>query len=123
MYRYFLARLVVGALFLAGPLSDFSAAQADDASAETSTAAAPLPQTSQQENLSSPRETLKTFLRAFGKDGNLADATAALNLSGMPANVRKINGPTEARRLKEIIDRMWYVNYDDIPNDPSSTKP
>lgn len=73
--------------------------------------------------LSSPRQTLKTFFGAFKEDGDRKNATLTLNLSKLPANVRATAGEHDALMLKEIIDRMVFVEYYQVPNDPTSKTP
>ncbi len=73
--------------------------------------------------LSSPRETLKTFFGAFKKDGDQKNAVLTLNLSDVPVNVRPTVGMHDAFKLKEVIDRMVFVQYYQVPDDGDSKKP
>lgn len=76
-----------------------------------------------EDQLSSPRATLKTFFRAFKDENDRHDAISTLNLSQMPVNIQDTAGPEDADRLKEIIDRMCYVNFAKVPNDKKSDTP
>ena len=73
--------------------------------------------------LSSPRETLKTFFSAFKPGGNPKNAALTLNLSEVPLNIRSTVGIHDAFQLKEVIDRMVYVQYYQVPDDPESKTP
>ena len=69
---------------------------------------------------SSPRATMRTFLEAFYVDGapELATAVACLDLSGLPAEARRLKGGELAAKLKQVIDRSRYVQFEDIPDNP-----
>ena len=73
--------------------------------------------------LSSPRETLKTFFGAFKPGGNPENAALTLNLSEKPLNIRSTVGIHDAYQLKDVIDRMVYVQYYLVPDDPESKTP
>lgn len=73
--------------------------------------------------LASPRQTFKTFFGAFKEGGNPKNAALALNLSKTPSNVRSTVGVHDAFLLKEVIDRMVYVQYYQVPDDPESKTP
>ena len=73
--------------------------------------------------LSSPRETLKTFFGAFKPGGDPKNAALTLNLSEIPINVRSTVGIHDAFQLKEVIDRMVYVQYYQVPDDSDSKTP
>lgn len=62
-----------------------------------------------------PRATMRTFLEAMA-DGEVQSAAACLDLSGIPAGVRKIKGRELAVQLKEVIDRIRFVRYEEIPD-------
>ena len=68
----------------------------------------------------SPRATMRTFLDAFYVDGvpELATAMACLDLSGLPAEMRRLKGRELAAKLKQVIDRSRYVRFEDIPDNP-----
>ena len=73
----------------------------------------------------SPRATMRTFLDsavAASKDSDAAllDAAAAcLDLSGQPAGTRERSGRELAIKLKEVIDRIQFVVYEQVPDDPA----
>ena len=73
--------------------------------------------------LSSPRQTLKTFFSAFKEGGERKNAALTLNLSKTPANVRSTVGIHDAFQLKEVIDRMVYVQYYQVPDNSDSKTP
>ncbi|MEC7501234.1 MAG: mechanosensitive ion channel family protein [Planctomycetota bacterium] len=73
--------------------------------------------------LSSPRETLKTFFNAFKPGGNPENAALTLNLSEKPLNIRSTVGIHDAYQLKDVIDRMVYVQYYQVPDDSESKTP
>ena len=73
--------------------------------------------------LSSPRQTLKTFFGAFKEGGERKNAALTLNLSKTPANVRSTVGIHDAFQLKEVIDRMVYVQYYQVPDNSDSKTP
>ncbi|PIE17147.1 MAG: hypothetical protein CSA66_06625 [Proteobacteria bacterium] len=100
----------------AGP----TAAHAQPAAGQAATAApARAP-----EGLASPRATFKTFLVATvaaadeAADVHLDEAAACLDLSGLSAAGRAENGRELAIKLKEVIDRIRFVEYGDLPDDP-----
>ena len=98
------------------PPNDAETSDIDDGSA---TAAG----RSLKEKLASPRDTIRTFLRAFKPAANRQAAVECLDLSGVNQNVRGVAGPTYAMKLKGLMDRMWYVNYDEVPDDPNGSQP
>ena len=67
----------------------------------------------------SARATMRTFLEAFYVDGapDLATAAACLDFSALPAEVRLVKGHELAGKLKQIIDRSRFVQFDEIPDD------
>ncbi len=72
----------------------------------------------------SPRATIRTFLdsavaAAKADDESLLEAAAAcLDLSEIPAGLREATGRDLAIKLKEAIDRIKYVVYTQVPDDP-----
>ncbi len=76
---------------------------------------------------SSPRETLRTFMTAMDRytagklNGDLSllqsidTAVACLNLDGVPLVNRSHDGRETAIFLKEIIDRLWVIDYAQVP--------
>ena len=72
-----------------------------------------------------PRQTMREFLLGIqdwqigGKKGVLD----TLDLSYLPDRVRQIEGPILADYLKQIIDRVGYVIFQEIPDDPAQPLP
>lgn len=72
----------------------------------------------------SARATMQTFLDsavAASKESkaSLLDAAAAcLDLTEIPPGARERTGRDLAIKLKEVIDRIRYVNYKEVPDDP-----
>jgi MscS family membrane protein len=81
------------------------------------------PDPSLKTKLSSPRETLKTFFNAFREGGDRENAVLTLDLSNTPLNVQSTVGVHDAFQLKEVIDRMVYIQYYQVPNTPDSKIP
>jgi MscS family membrane protein len=112
--RVFLPALIAAILLLPVP---FAAAQEADLSKMV---------TIKTDN---PRDTMRTFLTAMGdyregvktddkrKKKRIDDAVACLNLEGMTFVVRQEKGREAAILLKEVIDRVIYIDYDKIPED------
>lgn len=88
----------------------------DDVVAEVSAAATSVPT-----HLSSPRETLRTFLEAMndikrGDSARLDDAVATLDLSEINPLVQQERGETLSWELLEVIDRTKLVDLNEVPN-------
>ena len=66
--------------------------------------------------LESPQATIRTFLQAK----NLDDAAECLDLSHLTATseAKKTKGPNLASQLKNIIDHLVFVQYEQISDDP-----
>lgn len=73
--------------------------------------------------LSSPRDTMRSFLTGFGfaRDGSDPLTIATLDLRGRPAVTRVHDGQVNAGYLKRVIDRAGYVIWQEIPDDPLAT--
>lgn len=76
-------------------------------------------------SLSSPRETLRTFLGAMndikrGDPQRLQDALETLDLSEINPLVRRERGESLAWQLLEIMDRTRRVDLKDVPLDPGT---
>ncbi len=84
--------------------------------------AAPAPRI--PEALETPRAAMATFLGAMnaiktqGEDERIADAMAALDLSGVNAIVRKERGSDLAWMLLDVLDRTRTVTLEEIPEAP-----
>ncbi|MGB0715096.1 MAG: mechanosensitive ion channel family protein [Phycisphaerae bacterium] len=72
-------------------------------------------------DLATPRATMRTFLLAVEESrredpNRINDAVKTLDLTGIPADQRKERGPSIARRLYDVIDRIG-VRLEDLPID------
>jgi MscS family membrane protein len=77
------------------------------------------------EGLESPRATMRTFLEAFVIDEasgkpRLEDAARCLDLSEIPEVARDRKGVELAVQLKDVIDRIAFVELETIPEDVDS---
>lgn len=78
-------------------------------------------------HLSSPRETLRTFLSAMndiksGDVGRIQDALETLDLSQISAPIRREIGKKRAWLLLEIIERTRKVNLKRVPRRPDGSE-
>ena len=77
--------------------------------------------------LRSPRDTMRTFLEAFDSEAVRGEgqrvARATLNLSGVPEVARDREAPILTGYLKMVLDRVGYVLFQEIPDDPDSRTP
>ena len=77
--------------------------------------------------LRSPRDTMRSFLEGFGDEpvrgSGQRMARATLNLSGLPEVARDREAPILAGYLKMVLDRVSYVLFQEIPDDPESRTP
>lgn len=64
-----------------------------------------------------PRRAMETFLRAAA-DGNLEHAAECLDLRGVPATRRPIEGPLLARDLAAVLERRLPVDLARLSDDP-----
>ncbi len=74
----------------------------------------------QDETLTDPRATMRTFLGAFETEGARPDldaAAACLDLGDLPVPIRARQGRNLATELKRVIDRIAFVELDEIPAD------
>lgn len=120
------ARLVARALiilFLAmGPATLLAQVETAPEAETPVPTATPAPVPSAQ---SSARATMRTFLEAMydagqGDKARMADAIACLDLSELSAARRAIESPDLAVTLKATIDRIIFVDYETIPDDPDA---
>jgi len=72
--------------------------------------------------LSSPRATMTTFVDAVMED-NLFYASKFLDLSQFDQQTADNIAEPCAMKLKEVIDSVWYIDYEEIPNDPDFVSP
>ncbi len=79
-------------------------------------------ETSVPASLSSPRATLRSFIAAVndaidGDGKRIEAAVACLDLSDFSELTRDDQGPALAFDLKEVIDKLTYVDLDRVPDD------
>jgi hypothetical protein len=76
-------------------------------------------------HLEDPRSTMRTFLEQYARweDGGRYDAVATLDLSGVRPAMRDVEAPLLAAYLKQSLDRVGYVIYQEIPDDPRRPLP
>jgi MscS family membrane protein len=109
----------IGYLLLASLLGCAPALLAQEKGEGTDAAASTPVDAELQVKLASPRAAMRTFLRAPAKE-----AAVCLDLSDVGGSLAaKAKGEEYAFKLKAVIDRMWLVDYDAIPDDPSNTTP
>lgn len=70
--------------------------------------------------LSSPRATMETFLKAFYAEGgpDLDEAASCLDLSRLPTGLRGSLGRDLAVQLKAVLDRSEYIDVSKISGSP-----
>ena len=67
----------------------------------------------------SPRATMRTFLEAFPRrDWDAAIACLDLSHEGLSPAALRLRGREAATTLKDVIDRLRYVDFGDIPAEP-----
>ncbi|GGB02384.1 hypothetical protein GCM10011491_33130 [Brucella endophytica] len=108
-----------GKWFIVGPpLDDLKAKLAELSKARGE----PVDTVSEPEKLRTPRDAFKVLLGSFS-GGSDAPAESTLNMQGIPAAVRADEAPLFTRYLKKVIDRIGYVYWQEIPDDPKSKAP
>ena len=75
--------------------------------------------------LDSPRTVLREFVQGTSNwdAGGRARALATLDLSHIPKRLHALEGPIYADILKRILDRVAYVIWQEIPDDPNRSVP
>jgi len=76
--------------------------------------------------LDSPRATMRTFLeqyRVWEATGDAELMFRTLNLAGIGATARDDEAALRAQYLKQVIDRVGYVLWQEIPDDPTRAAP
>lgn len=78
-----------------------------------------------QARADSPRAALREFIQGVDTwhDGGSARALAVMDLSHIPQRLRVLEGPVYADTLKWIRDRIAYVIWQEIPDDPARSVP
>ena len=70
-----------------------------------------------KQQLLSPQQTFRTFLRAINEN-RFSTAATCLDLSALPPETRSAQGGELAWKLKNIIDKIIEVDYSKITYDP-----
>jgi small-conductance mechanosensitive channel len=73
----------------------------------------------------SPRTVMRDFILGANSwdEGGRAQALAVMDLSHIPERLRELEGPIYADFLKRILDRIAYVVWQEIPDDPDRSVP
>lgn len=73
----------------------------------------------------SPRGTMRQFLTGVANwnTGGQGEVLASMDLSSISAQLRAIEGPLVADYLRQVIDRVGYVIWQEIPNDSDGHQP
>ena len=73
----------------------------------------------------SPRGAMRAFLNGVKTwdEGGQAKAVAAMDLSAVPPALFAVNAPLAADYLRQIIDRLGYVIWQEIPDNPDASAP
>lgn len=76
-------------------------------------------------NLHHPRQIMRDFLTgvATWDEGGRELALSTLDLSDITPSLHAIEGPLSADFLRQIIDRVGYVIWQEIPDDPNRPLP
>lgn len=75
--------------------------------------------------LRNPRDTLRTFLEEMSRFdlGGQTNVLRTLDLDHLGVSVREEDATLLAHYLKQVIDRIGFVLYQEIPNDPAQLEP
>lgn len=75
--------------------------------------------------LHTPRATMQSFLESFrdAQARSSEQVRATLDLRGIPEPARNLEAQLAAGYLKMVIDRVGYVIFQEIPDDPESRSP
>jgi len=73
----------------------------------------------------SPRAVLREFIQGTNSwdEGGRDRALAVMDLSDIPERLHDLEGPLYADFLKRIIDRVAFVIWQEVPDDPNRTVP
>lgn len=85
-----------------------------------------LPHAREHLQLASPRDAMRTFIEQYRVWDETDDSTLlfrTLDLGGIPLASRAEEGLLRAQYLKEVIDRVGYVLWQEIPNNPTQDSP
>ncbi|MBA3324551.1 MAG: mechanosensitive ion channel, partial [Rhodobacteraceae bacterium] len=72
-----------------------------------------------------PRQTSRDFAAgtAAWSDGGAVLALATLDMSAIPEALRSTDGPLAAEYIRQIIDRVGYSIWQEVPDDPERRQP
>ena len=75
--------------------------------------------------LSTPRDTMRTFYEQYNRwnAGGKNYVISTMNLSEVDPAIHEWQAPLLAYYLKSVLDRITYIVYQELPNDPKSRKP
>ncbi|MCP5526817.1 MAG: mechanosensitive ion channel family protein [Verrucomicrobiales bacterium] len=75
--------------------------------------------------LRNPRDTLRTFIEEMGRFdlGGRTNVLRTLDLQNLGFSVQEQDVTLLAEYLKQVIDRIGFVLYQEIPNDPGDPEP
>jgi small-conductance mechanosensitive channel len=85
-----------------------------------------LPHDREHQELASPRDAMRTFIEQYHVWQDTGDSSllfGTLNLSDVALAAREDEGLLRAQYLKEAIDRVGYVLWQEIPNNPDREFP
>ncbi len=115
---------LVGLLWVAGPgAAAFGQSLPGMPAASQAPVQEATPQPTPPAERSSPRATMATFLEAMGqREWDRASATLDLRREELPPDVIAVRGRDLAAELKAVIDRIAYVQLEDVPDSPKGTR-
>lgn len=75
--------------------------------------------------LQNPRDTMRTFIEAMAQYdlGGKTNALKTLDLASFPVDVEEEEAELMAYYLKHVIDRIGFVLYQEIPDNPQQPEP
>ena len=85
-----------------------------------------IPHARAHEALASPRDTMRTFLeqyRVWEANGDTSLLFRTLDLEQIGLTAREDEAALRAQYLKQVIDRIGYVLWQEIPNHPAQEAP
>jgi len=113
---------LLGALWVSGPCA-IAFGQGLPGVPEASPVQQATPPPAPPAERSSPRATMGTFLEAMGRrDWDRAVATLDLRRDELSPDVIAVRGRDLAAELKAVIDRIAYVQLEDLPESPKGTR-
>lgn len=78
-----------------------------------------------RDRANSPRAVLREFIQGTNTwdEGGRERALAVMDLSAVPERLHELEGPIFADFVKRILDRVAYVIWQEVPDDPDRTVP